>query len=146
MFQTFFKTLNTLSDRLRGHTLPLPYEQICIDAWRNSLSPKAQEILTSQLASVRLIQRQAKGGKLCFYYPAEISFPLFVRTEPDLHVATIILREKGVSKDMKVRVFVHRGRFFSIEFPKRPSRYAQQHQMDLANLSVFSVVRHVELD
>ena len=134
-----------LYDRLRGHATPLQHEQICIDAWRETLSAKAQLILASQLSATRLTQRQAAGAKLCFYYSADGNYPLFARTEPDLHVATVILGAGSTAKEMKARVFMHRGKFFSLEFPKRPARFAQQHQMNLASLYVRSVTTHIDL-
>lgn len=138
----------TLYDRIRGHATLLPYEKTCLDAWRDSLSSNSKRILDAQLAAARLTQRQAEGAKLCFYYPADGGVQLFSNIDPDLHVATVTLAEDGQSdsKEMKVKVFVHRGKFFSLEFPKRPARFAEQHHLNLAKLMVKRLTIHIELD
>ncbi len=82
---------------------------------------------------------------MCFYYPEGKDIPLFENVQPDLHVATILLRADGGSKDqtMRVKIFVHRGKFFSIEFPKRPERYMQLHHMQTDKLQVAAVETHM---
>jgi hypothetical protein len=134
------KTLFNLFNR----TTLLPYEQRCLDSWRASLSEPAGEILDKQLAVVRLIQRQAGGAKVCFYYRDDAQCPLLHPNGPDLHAATAVLQKPGGSEaqTMRVKVYVHRGKFFSLEFPNRPERYALQHEMTLQELQVARVETH----
>jgi hypothetical protein len=46
---------------------------------------------------------------------------------------------------LAARIFIHRGRFFSIEFPKRPWRYAELHDAELEALRVDRVEEEVLL-
>lgn len=118
----------------------LPIEKLCLDAWRQSLSGEVKNIIDKQLSHLKSIQRQAGGAKVCFYFNEGGQFPHFSRVDPNLHVATVTL-EDGVesSSSMEVRIFVHRGRLFSVEFPKRPQRYLEQHMMSDSMLRVGSV-------
>jgi hypothetical protein len=117
------------------------YEQICLDAWRDSLGEGDRAILDSQLSATNLIQRQAGDAKVCFFYPKEqTKIPLFANQQPDLHVADVDLVSNGSENArMRAKIFVHRGRFFSIEFPKRPDRYMQLHGMSKEQLHVSDV-------
>jgi hypothetical protein len=136
-----------LYDSLRGSATPTHYERVCIDAWRTTLNSEMQRILDIQLASVSMIQRQADGAKLCFYYPEKSTAPLFPTIEPDLHVATVVLGDGcgQPAKQMKVKVWVHRGKFFSIEFPKRPKRFVEQHGLSLEKLRPENTISLIEL-
>jgi hypothetical protein len=148
MIEALLKKVASLQHALFGGRSLLPHEQICLDAWRASLPADAKRVLDAQLAAVRLVQHQAGGAKVCFYYRDDESIPLFGTEQPDLHVATIVLRTTGGTngdQTMRVRVFVHRGRFFSIEFPKRPERYMQQHAMRSDALQVGAVENHMIL-
>jgi hypothetical protein len=138
--RAMFKTLFNLFNR---STL-LPHDQLCLDSWRASLSAAAREILDKQLAVIRLIQRQAGGAKVCFYYRDDAPCPLLHPDRPDLHAATVVLQKPRGSEaqTMRVKIYVHRGRFFSLEFPKRPDRYALQHEMTLQELQVARVETH----
>lgn len=126
----------------------LSHEQLCLDAWRNSLSDKARGVLDAQLASAYLAQRQAMGAKVCFYYPDGKEMPLFDTLEPDVKVATVVLKASGgnAQQRMPVKIFIHRGRFFSIEFPKRPDRYWRQHSMQGHPLEVEGIEVHRIID
>jgi hypothetical protein len=127
-----------------NRTTLLPHEQLCLDGWRASLPEAAREILDKQLAAVRLVQRQAGGAKVCFYYRNDVPFPLFSADQPDLLAAVVVLQKpQGTeAQTMRVKVYVHRGRFFSLEFPKRPERYVVQHGMALQELQVARVEIH----
>ncbi|MGE4239863.1 hypothetical protein [Ramlibacter sp.] len=124
----------------------LNYEQRCLDGWRATLSESAKRVLDLQLSAMRRVQRQAGGAKLCFY-PGGAKVPEFRPSAPDLMVSVVTLQDSNgaVAKMMRARVYVHRGHFFSIEFPKRPDRFAEQHQIDLDSLTVASVETCVEL-
>lgn len=124
--------------RIFGSNTLLPYEQLCMDAWRASLPEPASAILDVQLSMVNQVQRQAGGAKICFYYTEVEKVPTFSANAPDLHVAFVVIRSPNgiAAQQMRVKIFLHRGRFFSIEFPKRPDRYFRQHQMDPHQLEV----------
>lgn len=108
-----------------------------------------RNILDAQLGKVAYIQRQAAGAKVCFYYEETGAIPLFPDERPDVNAATVVL-ESGEAPDggerMRVKVFTHRGRFFSIEFPKRPNRYMEVHGMRAASLKVDQVLLHQRPD
>jgi hypothetical protein len=133
-------------DSLSGgrSTVLLQHERICIDAWRASLTEAHRQVLDLQLRAASPIQRQAAGAKLCFYYPKAQNNPSFRNVQPDVHAATVRLRSEG--ETMKVKIFIHRGRFFSLEFPKRPDRYMQLHHMRPEMLHVGAVETHAALD
>jgi len=122
----------------------LPYEQLCLEAWCDSLPEAAKKVLRQQLEDVCLVQHQAEGSKVCFYYRDATSCRLFHPLSPVLHVATVVLQPPSGSdaQVMRVKVYVHRGRFFSLEFPKRPERYALQHKLTLNDLQVARVDAH----
>jgi hypothetical protein len=123
----------------------LPHERLVLDVWRASLSDEGRRILDAQLDAVALVQHQAAGAKVCFYYRKARDVPLFRTDQPDVHSATVLLRSDGLSETMPVKIFVHRGLFFSIEFPKRPDRYMQQHHMQAQTLRVASVEGHISI-
>lgn len=139
-----------LSRLLSGKSaIPLPHEKMCLDAWRERLHDDARSILDEQLRGVRLIQRQAEGAKLCFYYPEGSTSRRFSSMDADLHVATVVLADLAHKDDplkrLRAKIFLHRGRFFSIEFPKRPNRYAEQHLLSVEALDVLTVETHIDL-
>jgi hypothetical protein len=122
-------------------------DQMCLDSWRRTLPPDMDALLAHQLTHVRLIQHQAGGGKVCFYYRDDDE-KLFPNRRPDLHVATVTLGVRGSTElgaKMRVRVFVHRGRLFSLEYPKRPDRYLEQHHISPSLLTAVGVETHVAL-
>jgi hypothetical protein len=144
--------LTLTQHRLVGSNQLRDYEKICLDTWRDSLNGEQKKILDAQIAAVAFIQRQAADAKVCFYYSddrynSHYTVPLFMNQQPDQHVADIVVKSvNGNQKSsMIVRVFVHRGRFFSIEFPKRPERYMQLHGMRKKYLRVVGVNKIKEL-
>jgi hypothetical protein len=141
------KLLKSLIGALRGRVMLRGYEQFCIDAFLESQNLAVKAILSEQLTSARVIQRQAGWAKLCFYYPDSGSIPVLANVSPNVYAATVILGADNVDKSgqMQVKVFVHRGKFFSLEFPKRPSRFADLHGMDLNSLRVVRVNTLAEL-
>jgi hypothetical protein len=129
------------SKRLRA------YERLVVDAWRASLRPDARVLLDKQLEAVRFVQRQAGDAKVVFYYDSKANTPEFRNLNPDLHVATVVLRpaDGGKGQFLKVKIFLHRGRFFSLEFPKRPSRYLHLHNVKMETLHIDRVDEVVSL-
>ncbi len=57
---------------------------------------------------------------MCFFYRENAAAPLFKLDRPDIHAATVLLRAEG-PETLRAKIFLHRGKFFSIEFPKRPA-------------------------
>jgi len=146
MIEELLRKVASLHHALFGGKNLLPHEQICLDAWRTLLPEKEKGVLDAQLAAVRLIQHQAGRTKVCFYYRDEENIPLFETKQPDLHVATIVLRTvdgTNGEQTMRAKMFAHQGLFFSIEFPKRPVRYMQQHGMRPDALQVVAVEDHM---
>ncbi len=145
--QWLLRSLNRLYYRFFGSKRLLSFERLAFDAWRNSLSTRAQEILDAQLRSAHFIQRQAGGAKVCFYHLNQETIPLFRNQLPYHKVATVILTDARVPHSkLKVKIFVQCGRFFSLEFPKRPWRYLELHGMHFESLRVDQVITHVELE
>lgn len=116
----------------------MPHEELVLGAWRDSLGSNERLVLAAQLGSVRFIQRQAGGAKVCFYYSSNKKIPTFANASPNFNAATVFMRDsKGISKDVvRAAIFIHRGVFFSIEFPKRPKRYFELHGIDIRDLRV----------
>ena len=137
---SFLKCVNDIYYRLFGSTKLRSYEEICLAAWRATLSEDSKSILAAQFKHPYFVQRQAGDAKVCFYWYNEETLPRFTLSAPALNAAIVTLRSKGGEKGLlKVKIFIHRGRFFSIEFPKRPKRYTEIHGLDLATLSVASI-------
>jgi len=124
----------------------LPYERLALDAWRATISQGNKNILDAQLDAAQFVQHQAAGAKVCFYYHEGRDMPLFRAKEQNLHAATVLLRSPDGLETLRAKVILHRGRFFSIEFPKRPERYMQQHDMQVQALQVAGVESHAQLD
>jgi|GEM_PF-3816006 len=142
----FLQRVNDIYYRLFGSTKLRPYEAICIDLWKNHLSEESKNIFDEQLKQPYIVQRQAGDAKVCFYWHKEELLPLFKLSTPDVHAATVLLKSKTNDSDvLKAKIFIHRGRFFSIEFPKRPNRYAELHHMDLSTLYVTAIETLVPL-
>jgi hypothetical protein len=90
------------------------------------------KILDEQFRSATLIQRQAGGAKVCFYYPKKYKGLLFDNRDIVSHVASVIVApQSNKEKKMRAKLFLVRGRFFSIEFPKRPEAYMQKRGIDI---------------
>lgn len=143
---SFLIMINRLWYRLFGSRTLRAYEQSCIDIWRQSLSDEGKSILDAQLKQPHFVQRQAADAKVCFFWFNKPSAPLFKNAAPDLHAATLFLKSQDNGAEaLQAKIFVHRGRFFSLEFPKRPQRYAELHQMSLATLHATSIKTHIPL-
>lgn len=137
---SILKKISRIHYRLFGSTHLRPYEALCINAWKESLSEESKQIFDEQLKQPHFVQRQAGDAKVCFFWFKEPLASTFKLSGADLHVATVFLKSKSNSGDiLKAKVFIHRGCFFSIEFPKRPKRYAALHSMDLDALHVTNI-------
>lgn len=138
--------LSRLWYRLFGSRTLRAYEQSCIDIWRQSLSEESRNVLDAQLKQPHFVQRQAADAKVCFFWFNKPSAPVFKNASPDLHAATILLKSKDTDAEaLRAKIFVHRGRFFSLEFPKRPRRYDELHQMNPTTLRAISIETHIQL-
>jgi len=146
MIEAFLRKVASLHHTLFDDRSLLPHEEICLEAWRTSLPDNGKRILDAQLAAVRLVQHQADGATVCFYYKNEENIPLFGPEQPDLHAATVILRITGdTNKDeiIRVKVIVDRGLLFSIEFSEWPVCSIHQHGMQSGVLQVVVVKNHM---
>jgi len=143
MIECLFKKLTDLHYKFFGSKTLKPLEQFCLEAWRASLADEDKQILDAQLEAAQFVQRGAGGAKVCFYYPKREDIPVFKTSVPVFHAATVVLRCPDPAKEpqMPVRIFVVRGRFFSIEFPKRAERYFKLHDTP-EGLQVAQVVTH----
>lgn len=128
MSGSIFSRMTHYWNRLFARKRLAPYEHLVLDAWRASLPEDGQSIINEQIEAASFVQHQAEGTKVCFFYRSGRGMRLFPLDRPDQHVATVFLRAEGVA-ELRAKIFLHRGRLFSIEFPKRPERYVQQHNM-----------------
>jgi len=121
--------LNDLLSHIFGSTKLRPYESMCLEAWKRELSGDAVAILERQLELYDLVQRQSAGKLVCFYcigdptckkFPEDALFPF--RPE-DAAVARVILRrtDENGRASLRADLFVVHGRFFNIEFSRRPT-------------------------
>lgn len=112
------------------------YEAACLDSWRDSLSTRGKEVLESQLRGDYFLQRQQAGAKVCFFFSDADASARFDNESPDLHVASVALSTDDGQHEMRAKIYTHRGRLFSIEFPKQPNRYFAKHRMRGSRLRV----------
>jgi hypothetical protein len=148
MIEFLLDKLASYHHRVFGSTTLLPHERMCLDAWQASLSEVGRKTLALQLASLYLVQRQAAGAKVCFYQREQQPVVLFRDVRPNLQVAVVALGtdEAPATHALRAKVFVHQGKFFSIEFPKRPDRYLKLHHMRAERLRAVAVETLVALD
>ena len=125
-----------------GSTRLNAVEDLCFRAWREIIPTQGRAILDSQIGRVSYVERQAGGAKVICRYPSDEPHELFRNTEPDQVVAIVILGPIGVTSDQHnfhANIIVHRGRFFSIEFPKAPRRLLKKHAIPEEQLRVVRV-------
>lgn len=135
-------SLARLHFRLFGKKELSRLERHIISAWRESLGEREREILDTQVSTAHIIQRQAGGARLVFYWlDSGDSIRLFPNQEPDLHAADIFIGEVGapLERTMRVKLYMNRGRLASVEYPKRPDRYFELHKMPADKLVVLGV-------
>ena len=140
--ERIFDSLAKLHFRLFGKKDLSPLEQQSVSAWRASLNERERAVLDAQLSAVQMIQRQAGGARLVFYYRDKgDAIPLFANRKPDLHAADVFVGQPGApaERTMRMKVFLNRGSFAAVEYPKRPSRYMELHKMAGDNLQVLRV-------
>lgn len=98
-------------------------------------------MLRKQLGKLRLVQEQAEGQKVCFYYRDRGHLPLFSPVIPDMNAATLILKcSADAEEGLIAQIFVHRGLFFSIEYSEEPEKYALRHGVSVDAFNAESVV------
>lgn len=114
--------------RAFGSTKLRACESACLEAWKRELSPAAVAILDRQLEFYDLVQRQSADKLVCFYRigdPACKKLPedsLFPFRAEDTSVARVALRATGSKgrSSLRADISLFRGRFFGLEFNKRP--------------------------
>ena len=122
-----------------------PYEQEAFDLWKSGLEKQELEILVAQFKQLRLIQRGAGDARIaCFFHNAK-DLLLFKNNAPDLHVATVEFEPNGTGNTNPIyaKIYLHCGRFYSIEFPKRPKRLTQQRGIKIEDLKATRIVYSV---
>ena len=113
---------------LFGFSKLRPYEKLCLEAFKEHLSPAAAEILQKQLEMHDYVKRKCKDKLVIFYclknpayqnWPLDIKFPM---RDEDISVAQIFLnvKEKEKSFDIRADIYLHMGRLCSIEFNESP--------------------------
>lgn len=123
-----------------GTTKLFSYEELCLNAWKQSLSEPSRIILAKQLAQVKFVQHQANNLKVCFYYSKKLNYPLFECCDLDTNVAIIFLNSKiQENVFLKANIFIHRGHLFSIEFNKYPKDYSYKYGIDLNTLKIANI-------
>ncbi|QEX16476.1 hypothetical protein FRZ44_17700 [Hypericibacter terrae] len=148
VIETLFNGVSRLCGRFFGSRSLRPYEQLALSGWRDTLSQKHQHTLDEQLGAFDSMQRQAGDAKVCFFYDSRKNIPLFGNAAPAVHVADVLLASTIPNKgeSIRVKMFIHEGYFFSIEFPKRPKRYFELHHMQPDKLRVSKVEMFSVLD
>ncbi len=110
----------------KGTRRPRPYEQVCIDAWRERLPDDARAILDRQLAGFNLVQRTPSRIHATFYdtkdacasWGEECRFP---RRGGEVVVARVWLRPAAAdSPDIKADLVLDDGLLRTIEFSRGP--------------------------
>ena len=142
--------LNPILHRLFDDTEFTGLEKTAVLAWRERLTDRQKEILDQQLHILNLVQKGAGGAKVAAYYSGKSSIPRFENTaqwgqENGTHAATVEFSDL-TSPDhtpLRVKIFLHEGRIFSVEYPKSPKRFVQKHGLDVDNLRVSKVTLHV---
>jgi hypothetical protein len=123
----FFDFVSDVLHRVFGSTKLRAYESACLEAWKRELSPAAVAILDRQLEFYDLVQRQSADKLVCFFRigdPACKKLPedsLFA-LRAEASVARVALRATGSKgrSSLRADISLFRGRFFGLEFNKRP--------------------------
>jgi hypothetical protein len=140
--------------RFFGNKRLLPYEQLCVDAWRQSLPASQRVVLRTQLAAVDLIRRFDGGARVFLYEVYERKNPRaqalpFTNQAPAQHVADVVLApnsKKHFGKVVTAKIYTHNGRLAAIQFPKPPDRAMRSFGTKKPTLRVTSVVNTQDLD
>jgi len=147
--QLVFDTITRWSRLLFGSKQILPLEELCLRAWRHSLAEQSRAILDRQIEQASYIERQARGAKVIFRYPSGKPDVLFANAAPDQVAAIVVFGSRADARPQRefgARIFVHRGRLFSIEFPKQPDRLLEKHTIAIDDLHVVRVEPGAALD
>jgi hypothetical protein len=105
-----------------------PYENACIEGWRETLSPEGAAVLSRQFLRFNLIQRSPDEKLVSFFDTRDKSYAtwgsedLFPLRLEEISAARIWLRstEKQGRPEIKADVVLHKGRLSSIEFNLAP--------------------------
>ena len=95
------------------------YEQFCLDALRGGLAPEGQSILDAQLASLGSLTRSFHNKMVLFDFRDRTAIPIFPNTQPELHVARLLLASLA-GDEVRCDVIFYEGRLSSLEFHKPP--------------------------
>lgn len=126
--EKILRAISRLYWLILGSKSPRSVDRVSVHAWEEALSGDLRSVLRKQLGQLRLVQEQAEGQKVCFYYKEGEHIPLFSPVIPDMNAATLILKcGADVEEGLIAQIFVHRGLFFSIEYSEEPEKYALRH-------------------
>jgi hypothetical protein len=145
MTEYIFNVIGRFWNKLFGNKKLRPYEQLIFDAWRDTLSESNKKVLDEQFRLVELIQRQAGDAKVCFYYSKNYNGLLFDLKDV-VHIATVLISSNDEKTYMRAKLYLVNGRFFSIDFPKRPDIYMKKRGVNIKKdeLHIVSVVSYLE--
>lgn len=123
----------------------IPYEEYCINAWRETLSDKNRTILDAQLARVRYIHPRLRSTSM-FSFQSSCFVPLFSYYSNSSEVlgATVFL-EPSEGKEIRVEIFLKNHRLEKLYLYRDPVSYEKQYGMRLEHIPVKQVMTHVEL-
>lgn len=108
-----------------GRSQVRDYEHEILCAFRSLLNAEESETLDYHLSNL-FVQRQAGDAKVCFYAKdAQKIMPKFGNRERGKLAAKIFFSPKTRECDITVKIYIHLGILFSIEFPKRPMRLTE---------------------
>lgn len=118
--------------KVLGSSELLHYEDVCLRAWKSTLSIAEMQKVDSQLRKFDFIQRQARGTKSVFFslkdpqYRSWSDAELFLERgeEKSVYVGNLSGRIGDVEESVKFRIYLHRGRLSSIEFSSEPGALA----------------------
>ncbi|WP_037586458.1 hypothetical protein [Stenoxybacter acetivorans] len=121
----------------------LPYEKLCLGAWRALLSAENKDILDRQIESCWTVRRYI--GKLCFHHSKRENVPLFANFHPDQNVALVVF-EALSSRVGTARIFIHRGLFFSIENSRSLQKFIESHKSNINQLKISRIDILIDLN
>jgi len=136
------KAVNVFRRLLYGGTTKLrSYELICLDHWRELLSPEATDVLNRQLQLFDVIQRLSQDKLVTFHRLDSECWPhgtLFETRGVETMVATVWLKSGRPGEQViRVDIILNLGCLSSLEFsisPKGSLGAARSHQIEIIKI------------
>jgi hypothetical protein len=144
LYNLYEQFLNWISDIINNLILTKDlhfYEKLVLDSWSGTLKDNVKSVLDSQFKTARHVQRGGGDAKIIFFYPKDVDCRRLLIDENFKNglVAKVMLAAHGTEKTLEVRIYIHKGKLFSIEFPGRPKYYMKKRNMDVNKLYVKDV-------